>query len=236
MKTITAPTPYGYQELRQFQHRFMSLAMTFAISLQLVLIGGYYIAQYLNQPKKYVIPRARIRLVDLPQPPSIMGESQPINAGLYTRIENAIPKPANIDPNSDTAKTIPPQNFPPDYNNANTKLIADGKVDIVIVDPDEKVFRPWEINGGTLPNAIITPSPEYSELAKKANLEGSVTVEVLLDKVGKVREAKILKGNDEIFVQPALDAAKKWVFTPAIMNGKPVQVRVAIPFRFRLKQ
>jgi len=32
----------------------------------------------------------------------------------------------------------------------------------------------------------------------------------------------------------ALAAARRWVFTPALSNGKPVAVWTAIPFHFRL--
>ena len=36
--------------------------------------------------------------------------------------------------------------------------------------------------------------------------------------------------------EAALAAAQKWVFTPALRQGKPVTVWVSIPFRFRLKE
>jgi TonB family protein len=47
-------------------------------------------------------------------------------------------------------------------------------------------------------------------------------------------KALLMKSTDDLFTQPALEAAKKWKFTPAIMNDKPVLVWIAIPFRFRL--
>jgi len=43
-----------------------------------------------------------------------------------------------------------------------------------------------------------------------------------------------LKSDAELFNQPAIDAAMKWKFTPAIMNNGPVAVWVSIPFKFRL--
>ena len=37
-----------------------------------------------------------------------------------------------------------------------------------------------------------------------------------------------------VFDQPTIDAAMKYRFTPAIMNGRPVAVWVVIPFTFKL--
>jgi protein TonB len=85
-----------------------------------------------------------------------------------------------------------------------------------------------------LPEPVMTSVPEYPDLAKRIGLDGSVTINVLVDKEGKVKKALLMKSTDDVFIQPALEAAKKWIFTPAIMNGKPVLVWVAIPFRFRL--
>jgi len=44
----------------------------------------------------------------------------------------------------------------------------------------------------------------------------------------------VLKSDAEIFNEPAVEAAKQWLFTPAYMNNGPVAVWVSIPFRFKL--
>jgi Gram-negative bacterial TonB protein C-terminal len=38
-----------------------------------------------------------------------------------------------------------------------------------------------------------------------------------------------------LFHQPAIDAAKQFIFNPAMKEGKPVDVWVTFPFHFRLK-
>jgi len=76
--------------------------------------------------------------------------------------------------------------------------------------------------------------PIYPEEAKKLNLKGLVIVRVLVDKRGKVIDAKILKSsNYPILDQAALDAAKDFVFEPVRdERGVPVEFFTTIPFRF----
>jgi hypothetical protein len=45
----------------------------------------------------------------------------------------------------------------------------------------------------------------------------------------------ILKSDSEMFNQPAIDAWKQWLFTPAIMNAGPVAVWAASTMNFQLK-
>jgi len=44
----------------------------------------------------------------------------------------------------------------------------------------------------------------------------------------------IQKSDAEIFNEPALEAAKQFIFTPAYMNNGPVAVWVSVPFKFKL--
>jgi len=76
--------------------------------------------------------------------------------------------------------------------------------------------------------------PIYPEEAKKLNLKGLVIVRVLVDKTGKVIDAKILKSsNYTILDQAALNAAKDFVFEPVKdERGVPVEFFTTIPFRF----
>ena len=66
-------------------------------------------------------------------------------------------------------------------------------------------------------------------------MEGLVIVNVLVGKTGRVLDAQLdPKRQVPILNEWALAAARQWVFTPALANGKPVAVWTAIPFHFRL--
>jgi protein TonB len=111
--------------------------------------------------------------------------------------------------------------------NAGTQIEQDLTIDDEGPPPD---FVPYEKE----PTVVKKVEPKYPELAQRAGLEGNVFVKVWVDKEGKVRQVVIQKSDAEIFNEAAKEAAKQWVFTPAVMQKGPVSVWVSIPFRFRL--
>jgi protein TonB len=86
------------------------------------------------------------------------------------------------------------------------------------------------------PVVVKKVEPKYPELAMRAGLEGKVWVKIWVDKEGKPRQVIVLKSDAEIFNEPAVEAAKQFVFTPAYMNNGPVAVWVSVPFKFRLSE
>jgi len=86
------------------------------------------------------------------------------------------------------------------------------------------------------PEAIKQVMPVYPEGAKKDKLEGTVWVQLLIGEEGKVTDVKVQKSDAEVFNQAAMKAATQWLFKPAMLNGKPTQVWVSVPFRFKLQE
>jgi len=84
------------------------------------------------------------------------------------------------------------------------------------------------------PVVVKKVEPKYPELAMRAGLEGKVWVKIWVDKEGKAKQVLVMKSDAEIFNEPAIEAAKQFVFTPAYMNNGPVSVWVSVPFKFRL--
>ena len=86
-----------------------------------------------------------------------------------------------------------------------------------------------------LPEPITPVEPIYPPIALQAQVDGLVMVHVLIGKEGHVLDVRLdAKKNVPMLNQAALDAARKWVFTPALSNNHPVPVWAAIPFRFKL--
>jgi protein TonB len=112
-------------------------------------------------------------------------------------------------------------------NAGNAQIEQDLKIDDDAAPPD---FVPYEKE----PTVVKRIEPKYPDLALRAGLEGNVFVKVWVDKEGKVRKVVLLKSDAPIFEEAAINAAKQWVFTPAVMQKGPVSVWVSIPFRFRL--
>jgi TonB family protein len=86
----------------------------------------------------------------------------------------------------------------------------------------------------TQPVPVSQPRPRYPESALKAGLEGTVLIQILVDRTGKVRDVLVKKGP-EVFHEAAKEVAWKSAWRPAIRGGKPVAVWVAFPIRFTLK-
>jgi protein TonB len=75
----------------------------------------------------------------------------------------------------------------------------------------------------------------YPEYARRAGIQGQVTIRALIDKEGNVADWEFLKslgntGCDEV----ALTALRRTQWKPAIRNMRPVEDWVTIPFIFKL--
>lgn len=64
--------------------------------------------------------------------------------------------------------------------------------------------------------------PAYPEIARKAHVSGSVTVQATVDREGKVRRAVAISGSP-LLRQAAQDAVMRWTYDPATLNGQPVE-------------
>src|SRR5262245_30439198 len=85
-----------------------------------------------------------------------------------------------------------------------------------------------------LPEAITKVSPEYPDIARQSSMEGTVVVQALVGKDGKVKDTKVVK-SVPVLDDAAVAAVKRWVFKPALSNNKPVAVWVAVPVKFSLQ-
>jgi peptide/nickel transport system substrate-binding protein len=75
--------------------------------------------------------------------------------------------------------------------------------------------------------------PKYPAAAAEFEAAGTIVVRVLVGEDGKVRETRVIKSfGNPACEQAALDAARKWEFSPATKDGMPFEQRVSIPFTF----
>jgi protein TonB len=79
--------------------------------------------------------------------------------------------------------------------------------------------------------ATTKVKPVYPPTAKKMNATGTVEVEITISEAGLVVEATAISGHLALR-SAAVDAARKWVFNPAILNGAPVRVKSVLTFVF----
>jgi TonB family protein len=82
-------------------------------------------------------------------------------------------------------------------------------------------------------NLITRVSPEYPSLARQANIEGTVLFSALIGTNGLVRDLHTISGHP-LLVPTAIDAVKKWVYRPTILNGSAVEVTTEVDVDFTL--
>ena len=85
--------------------------------------------------------------------------------------------------------------------------------------------------GGALSGKELTvPAPEYPASARLQHVSGSVTVRVTVDKTGKVRAVKVVKG-DERLRSAAIAAAQKASFSADKLKGHRAVGTVVYTFK-----
>ena len=94
--------------------------------------------------------------------------------------------------------------------------------------------EPLRISQGVMGGRVLRRvEPKYPQQAINQRIEGSVTLEARIDKQGKVRDVKALRGNNYLS-NAALDAIKRWRYQPYTLNGEPVEIRTEITINFAL--
>ena len=86
------------------------------------------------------------------------------------------------------------------------------------------------------PQPLSSIRPVYPEIAQEAGIEGTVVVQVFVDKKGRVQDTLVLKGIPNTGLdEAAVTAIKKTRFRPAKQRERAVGVWISIPVNFRLK-
>jgi protein TonB len=84
------------------------------------------------------------------------------------------------------------------------------------------------------PRKLVDVNPVYPDLAVKARVEGVVIIEATLEANGRVANATVLRGHP-LLDEAALDAVRKWVYTPTLLGGIPTPIVMTVTVRFRLQ-
>jgi TonB family protein len=84
------------------------------------------------------------------------------------------------------------------------------------------------------PRLIKRVNPEYSITAINARVSGAVEIEACTDIYGRVIEAHVVRGH-ALLNGTALEAIKKWIYEPYLVNGIPKPVRFKVTITFTLE-
>jgi protein TonB len=227
------------RELRNLYRRYASIGLGAAVALHVCVVGGYYAYQAFSQEEDPVMTVRIMKYSQLGPPPSINNS----DAAPQVEVSAPVAKPSmGVPVPVPDAEVSPEQTIATqqELSSIQAPTVATGtgtgttqvEQDIKVTDEDPPDFVPVE----KTPVPVKEVKPDYPDIAKRAGVEGTVWVKILVDKDGKAKKEVIVKSDAEIFNDPSIEAAKQYVFTPAIMNNGPVAVWVVIPFRYKLNK
>jgi protein TonB len=233
---------YGGVDLKKNQNRYFSNALGISIALHLLVVIAYIGFSWFTSEDRNV-PHLRIHSVaELAPPPSIDNEDvQPVTP----------PPPSNVvKPNLGVPVPVPdaiaPQLTLPDMNQPAppSAVVSNGPVtqsapNLDIKAPvEEKDPSPDDfIDVSEEPHEVqpIEKLIQYPEVARRSGLEGTVTVQALINTDGSVAKVEVLKSDYDLFKDAAIEAMKKAKFTPARQNGTPLKIWITRKIIFKLK-
>lgn len=227
---------YGAFELKKSYQKNLGKGLLIAALLHLAVIGGFFLYNILSKEEVIATTRVIKSLAELGPPPSLTQQEKP-------QVVVAMPQVAP--PSVGTPKPVPDEEvveveFATQKQLEETVPAPVSEGDQVAINipveelfPERGEFVPVEVE----PQVINKVPPVYPELARKAQVEGIVFLDILVDKEGKVRDVQILKPSrtNVGFEEAAVEAVKKWTFSPAIQNGKPVAVWMTQPVKFEVR-
>ena len=86
------------------------------------------------------------------------------------------------------------------------------------------------------PRPMTRTAAAYPARARQKNIEGDVTLSLLVGADGGERDGTVLEAHPAgVFEEAAVAAVRTWRFAPATYQGRPVPVRVQQTLRFALE-
>ncbi len=229
-KDTTDRVPIGAADLKANSRRMLRKGLIISASIHLALVG-IYVATTLFKPKDEVEYTGRvIRMQTLPPPPPLSSAPPPPVIPNQPIVKPTIGTPVPVADALAPEQTIMTQQ---EISALNTPVgvSGSGKDSLVIASMDDMPSEGEFVYYEDEPVPVTRVEPSYPEFAREAQIQGKVTLHVLVGKDGRVKNVKVIKGVTGLN-EAAVDAIKKWVFKPALSNNKPVAVWVEVPMDF----
>ncbi|MBI1799125.1 MAG: energy transducer TonB [Candidatus Eisenbacteria bacterium] len=225
--------PYGAPELKEVAKKYMfrGVAVATGASVLLYLMGlgtSFVLAHRPHETSVIIVPYRELQapppLTDKPPPPKVE-VMQPV-----------------APPTAAAPVPVPDAEAPPEQKIASQEEISASTPGVTTGDQNIQVAPPSDddlpkfgeyVYVEELPELITKVNPVYPEMAREANVDGTVQVQALVGKDGRVKDVKVIK-SIPMLNEAAISAVRQWVFKPALANNKPVAVWVGVPVRFTL--
>jgi periplasmic protein TonB len=228
--------PYGAPELQSAAGPYMVRALLVSMALTTLLFASLALVQNLVRAVAATSPTTTIVLSrpPVPAPITVAPPAPAVAPALPQHVVAGVPLPT-ADERVAVETTIA---------NADELRVAQpgtgtGEAPLVVEQPAAVESLPGPdtyVYVEEYPVAVRRVEPEYPSLAQEAGVSGTVLTRLLVGRDGHVLDAIVDEHHSiPMLNDAAVQAARRWVFTPAYANRKPVAVWVAVPFAFRLR-
>lgn len=204
----------------------LGVALAFSLAAHLVLLLGLKVAPAVGPDDfREVTLRARLMDVSLPQPAAVV---EPVAVAAVEPSPAAVPveapRPAPPQPAPEPSPPAPPEPSPPASPAPGVELpLAE--------DPTYYPAAKVDVH----PQALRRIEPVFPDAAANAGIQGEVTLLLLIDEFGVVKEASVAEAKPEgWFEESALEAFRNARFRPAERKGRAVKSRVLIRVSYEL--
>jgi protein TonB len=206
-------------DLRAKYRKVLEVALISALLLCIIIFQAFSQFRQSGSQKNFEVPK--IEVTEVPQTAQEKLPPPPSRPAIPIESESEdMPDDVTIDDTEIDFDELPPPPPPPAAEDEAASFF------VPYDDPPDPI-------GGF---AAIQSKLVYPEIARKAGIEGTVTVQAKISELGEVIATRILVplGNSGCN-EAAVTAIKAVKWKPAKQRDKPVAVWVSIPVRFKLK-
>jgi TonB family protein len=134
------------------------------------------------------------------------------------------PRSYKLEVPAGTTSALPPGSYTLNVDASKTAASAQANPD-----------RTLKVSPGVIAgNRITFAEPIYPDVAKKAKLNGTVVLDAIIGKDGKMKSLHVLTSTNPIFNNSAMEAVQRWTYKPYLLNGDPTEVDTTITVNYAL--
>lgn len=215
--------------------RWLTTSNAIALFTAAALFASWYVYSHANREEEAPENATIVKYTELGVPPSIKEPSAPQVNVAEAIVPPSIGVPEPVPDAEATESTIATQS---EMSEALAPFTADdigGSGDSIVVDLDRSPGMGEFVAFDELPVLLSIQPPTYPELVRQAGIDGTVLVQVLVGKDGKVKQSVAVEGPEPLRAE-AVRAARTALFKPALQGTSPVEVWVQVPIVFSLNR
>jgi TonB family protein len=215
--------------------RWLTTSNAIALFTAAALFASWYVYSHANREEEAPENATIVKYTELGVPPSIKEPSAPQVNVAEAIVPPSIGVPEPVPDAEATESTIATQS---EMSEALAPFTADdigGSGDSIVVDLDRSPGMGEFVAFDELPVLLSIQPPTYPELVRQAGIDGTVLVQVLVGKDGKVKQSVAVEGPEPLGAD-GVSAARTALFKPALQGTSPVEVWVQVPIVFSLNR